>query len=598
MRLGSAWRLGPGAVATSGLIGLRYRIALGTRPLGHLHLAVRAVGHGRRPQVALAALGASLAGDALLIRRLADPRYVPGTPHRLMEAADAALWAGIEQAPTTMAGAMTIDAQGSAMEAWFRAAAGQRAVPPVARERCWAVERLDVRVRAAVTMAAPILLPFAAGAVVRRVLGLRANPTDLVWSVGMAASAFAAARARDRSQRRAREDWSALVRDRIDFEAEAARAELTTASSPAHDFKKTLYVLGFAGSAEALEAARVHSDRPGRVLADARHGQPLRLAAGAVPVAPAVMGRTWLDPSQVEHVRAFVDAALAEGENRPIDGAAVVLRVSSSTAASLCLELLGQRLELRIEPPTFRARLDPTATMFGLSALLRLSDLLPEFRTLPAPAVLATAGLDLVATSRFARRPPSDEEAGLVIGLVAASACIGFSAAASRRAQVVTRGGDPHHAAISIAQGAGLVLASHWARLGQRQRWALPAVLGGFVAASGCRSRTPIVTWIESATVLAQSVLSTWRLTDLIDAEAEVLHSALLDEYRQACDQARADAVSGELDRFRAELEVARLALEDVREGLDADTVRAIEDDCAELEAWLDRAPLGRGPTL
>jgi len=493
-----------------------------------------------------------------------------------------------------MAGAMTVDAQGSAMEAWFRVAAGPTALPAVPGLRRWPPTGLGATLRTAADMGAPILLPFVAGTVVRRAFGLRANPTDLVWSIGMAASALAAARARDRSQHRTREEWSALVADRLAFEAEAARAELATATSPAHDFKKTLYVLGFAGSTEALEAARVHSDRPGRVLADARHGLPLRLAAGAVPVVPPTSGRIWLDASQVDQVRTFVDASLSHGPASDYDGSTVVLRVSTPSAARVRLELLGRRLELGSEVPSYRARLDPTATMFGLSALLRLSDLLPEFRTLPPPAVLATAGLDLGAALRFARTPPKDEQAGVVVGLVATSALIGLGAAVSRGSSVVTRSGDPHHAGISIAQGAGLVLASHWARLGPRQRLVFPAVLLGFVAASARRGRTPVVTWIESATIIGQSVLSTWRLTDLIDAEAEVLHAALLDEYRQACDRARADAVTSELGRFRAELELARVALEELRHGLDSDTVRAVEADCAELEAWLDRAPSGQ----
>jgi hypothetical protein len=572
-------------------------VALGTRPLGHLHLAVRAIGHGRRPRAALGALGASLLVDALLSRRLMDPAYVPGGAHRLIETADAALWAGVERAPGTMAGVMTIDAQGSAMESWFRVAAGPTALPAVAGARSWPPTGFGDTLRAAAELAAPILLPFVAGTVVRRAFGLRSNPTDLVWSVGMAASAFAAARARARCQQRAREDWSALVADRIDFEAEAARAGLATASSPAHDFKKTLYVLGFAGSTEALEAARVHSDRPGQVLAGARHGLPLRLAAGAVAVSPATSGRVWLDAAQVEQVRAFVDATLIEGPAGGFDDSSVVLRVSTPSAARVRLALLGHELELGSEVPSYRARLDPTATMFGLSALLRLSDLLPEFRTLPPSAVLATAGLDLGAALRFASRPPTDEQTRVVVGLVAASALVGLGAAASRASSIATRAGDPHHAGISIAQGAGLVLASHWARLGPRQRLVLPAVTLGFVAASAKRGRSPVVTWIESATILGQSVLSTWRLTDLIDAEAELLHATLLDEYRQACDEARADAVSGELGRYRAELELARVALHDVRERLDLDTVQAIEADCVELEAWLDRASVGRGST-
>lgn len=529
------------------------------------------------------ALGLSGVGDAVIIGRLLDRSYLPGLPQWVAEALDTAAWSALVRRPVSLAAPLAVNAQPSAIESGYRVGTDAADVPHYGGATDWPPGSPPEIARAVVRLVAPVAMTAAAGVAVRRVQGLPFNPADLMWSLGMEAVGLFTARHRSRLQRSARREWVELTGPRVEHEARAAVADLVTASSPAHDFTKTLLVLEDAGASEAGAVARRHLGRPAEVVSGSREGRMLGHVVRRVPIDPADAGRLLLSEEQAESVRRFL-ATAADISTSP---AAAAVRVVAAADGSLRLSFGGEELELRSEPPGYRARLSPTSSMFVLSAALRASDLLPVFRSLPRTALVAVIACDLVGAVRFWRRPPADEDVPLLLALTLVGCGIGLVGAASRRATVVNADGEPHLAGIAVAQGSALVLAAHWGRLG-RGRIALPAVVAGFLAATLRRTRPSAVLWAESLTVLGQSLVSMWRLEELVDLESEVFHQSLHDELDARRREARDHALADELDRYEAELLVAEHALAGLGDALDPDSRALVVSECGALRDWLD----------
>ena len=95
--------------------------------------------------------------------------------------------------------------------------------------------------------------------------------------------------------------------------------------------------------------------------------------------------------------------------------------------------------------------------------------------------------------------------------------------------------------------------------------------------------------WVAAGLELFQGMISIWRLTDLVDAEAEHFEAVLQAELTEACDTARRRAVSEELDDYAAQLAIARQALAELEDSLDPAWVTDLRADCDAVEAWLRR---------
>ena len=567
----------------SGLAAARARIALGSRPLGHLHLALRALDSGgRRAPVALA-FAVSSVGDAVIVRRLLEPSYLPGPMQWVAEALDTATWSALVRRPVSLAAPLAVNAQPSAVEAGYRVGTGPADVPRYGGSPGWPPASPADTARAVGRLVAPIALSAAAGVAVRRAQGLPPNPADLLWSIGMGMVGLLTARHRSRLQRAARREWAELTHPRIDHEVRAAVADLVTASSPAHDFTKTLLVLEDAGAPGAGEVARRHLARPAEIVSEPAAGRMLGHVVRGARIEPPDAGRLLISDEHAETVRRFLAAATDTSS----DLGPTSVRVVAMPDGALLLAYGGDELELRSDPPDYRARLSPTSSMFVLSAALRASDLLPVFRSLPSPALFAAIACDLVGAVRFWRRPPADEDMALLVGLTLAGCGIGFVGAASGRATVVNADGEPHLPGISIVQGAAVVLAAHWGRLG-RGSAALPLVVAGFLAVSLRRTRPSAVLWAESLTLLGQSLVSMWRLAELVDIESDVFVQSLHDEFTERRAVARHRALAAELARYEAELRVAEDALATLGDALDADSRALVESECGALRDWLD----------
>jgi hypothetical protein len=241
---------------------------------------------------------------------------------------------------------------------------------------------------------------------------------------------------------------------------------------------------------------------------------------------------------------------------------------------------------LRNDPPVLRAHLDPTAVTLSVAACMAGATALTG--ELPLPLAAPPVILLLCVARRFRRRSPTDTELHAIMALSTLATSIGFAASASRWAQVTTPLSGRTMPAAAFAHGSLVVLGAHWSRLGTWRRVLLPAVFAGCTAASLHRRAGRAPTELLAGTInLVQCVAATWRFTEPVDAEADHLETVLQRDFTIARNAARGRAAGEELERYTQQLAIARSAIAQLDDRLDAAALAQLEQDCASVERWL-----------
>ncbi len=562
----------------------RVELSLGVRLLWHGATAIAA--HRAKPRWRhTVMLAASVALDLHLTRRLRDPAHHPGAREVLLESLDAAMW-GPDFGPVPLApGPVLIaDAVPSSIIAGYRVAAGQRALPVYDAGLAYPPTDLRSGVRSAAILLAPVIAPFVAVAAARRRKQQPTAPFLLVWPTTGALVTIIGVRHRDRLQTWSREEWERRAAVQVQRERAAARVDAATATNPGHDFKKTLFALGCYGSERAAEAARTAGAHPGHTLAALTGGQTLRSAVGDLRVEPPELGRMWLDEAQVRSVREFLERA----EHNAQDGADQVLRVRVVDTRSTELVHLGSRLVLTSQPPPLLGRLYPTSGAFLISIVFIIYNLLPAIREVPRTAILAASAVYAGGAARFWRRPPDDDELGLVVSLASAAFLVGCVASAGPWASTENFEGREAIPISGFARGYLLLLGSHWGRLSPTQRLLFPGALATSAAVTLVRKPDRnLLDLLGSTLDMVSAAAAAWRTTDRLDAEVRFMESELQAGFVDVAERARIGEYAAERRHIAAQLAIAREALADLGDSLPDDARAELTADCDALERWL-----------
>jgi hypothetical protein len=580
---GLATRLGPGAPRVRDRVTQgRVKLTFGIRAVNHAVLAVQAVGVHRRSRAWLVAGAASIGIDAALARLLDDPTYLPGWPQWILEWLDGALWTCATESRSDVMFLLTGTASPSVIHTAVESLAGTVAVPVLNPDRPWPPAGPADAAGRVMRLAAVTLVPTGIAVGIRRRRGLPGGAENILWNLSAAAIAAFGARHRDRLHREERRRWADRTSAQVQQERAGAQAALATTSSPGHDFKKTLFALGLYGSPLAMAEARAQTEHPAQVL-ERLGGHTLFEVTRSTRIVPADAGTQWLTVAQGHRVRAFLRSA----EEAALDGADQAVRVDRSDPREIAISYLGRQLRLRNDPPPLRARLDPTSVTLAIAAFMAADTAL--VRELPVPLVVPSVAVLLWAARRFRRRSPTQSELRVIAAVCGLSTTLGFLASSSRWAKVVTPLNARAMPAASFAKGSLVVLGAHWSRYGGGRRLVLPAIVGGWAAASMRRERRSAAELIAGGLDLFQALAATWRLSDLVDAEANHLEEVLQAEFSAACGVARQRARAEELDRYARQVEIARRAITELDGQLEASLVAQFEEDCTQVERWLER---------
>jgi hypothetical protein len=556
----------------------RVRLVLALRAGNHAALAARAVGFNRRSRRWLAVAAASIGVDVAIARLLADPAYLPGWRQRLVEWLDTSVWACATEDHHDVVPLLTSGSLPATVEAAFATTSGTVAVPAYDPSRPWPPRDLgDGAVRSLQVLGAAVVPGLLVGAIRRRRGLPDSGIQHIVWSVAAFALSMAGTRHRERLHRAERQRWSSRTSAQVRFEYAATQAMLAMRSSPGHDFKKTLVALGLLGSERARAEGHRQIERPQTLLAHL-DGTTLFEVTRSTRIEPPEAATLWLSPPQAKALDEFLDRA----EEAAADGADHAVRVAHPSARETTIEHLGQVLRLRNDPPPLQAQLYPTSPTLLLASFQAFDNAIVG--ELPAWSVTPPTVLLAAMARRYWRRPPSDRELDRLVLGVLASAAAGFVVAASPLAPAF-RGAFPGN---PFAKGSLTVLGAHWGRLAPRHRLAFPAIVAGWLVSAMVRRRRDPAELVVAALEVAQAVSAGWRHTDLVDAEADHLEAVLQAEFTAACDVARAQATRAELDRYQAQLDLARTELAALGDRLTPLERKGLEEDCDELAAWLD----------
>jgi hypothetical protein len=576
-------RLGPGSPRVRDRITQgRVKATFGIKSVNHAVLAVRAVGLHGRSRGWLVAGAASIGFDAVLARLLNDPDYLPSWPQWMLEWLDGALWATVTESSNDVMYLLTGAATPSVISATVEALAGTRAQPPLNPDRPWPPTDAGDALRRAGRVSATIGVPTLIAVVVRRRRGLPGGAENVFWILAAAGISAFGARLRDRLHAEERRRWADRTAAQVQQELAGAQAALATTSSPGHDFKKTLFALGLYGSEAAMAEARAQTERPAELL-HRLGGHTLFEITRSTRIVPTDASTLWLTDAQGRRVRGF----LRDAEESAVDGADQTLRVERLQPREVTITYLGHRLRLRNDPPPLRARLDPTSVTLALAAFMAADT--GMFGELPPIAVAPPVILLLWAAKRFFRRAPSEIELRVIMACCAVSTSIGFAAASSHWARLETRMNPRAMPAGSFAKGFFVVLGAHWSRFGPGRRLLPPLIVAGWAAASVRRAPRRPAELLAGGLDLLQALSTTWRLSDLVDAEANHLEVVLQAEFSAACEAARRAATEEELGRYAHQLAVARGAIAELDGRLETTLVAQLEDDCRQVEQWLAR---------
>jgi hypothetical protein len=583
-------RLRPGAPRVRDRITQgRVKLTFGVRAVNHAVLAVQAVGLHGRSKGWLAAGAASIGVDGVLARLLDDPTYLPSWPQWIIEWLDGVVWACATESRSDVMFLLTGMAMPTVTATTVEALAGTTAVPVLNPAKPWPPTNGADAAGRIVRITAVTLVPLAIAVGVRRRRGLPGGAENILWNLSTAGIAAFGARHRDRLHRDERRRWAERTAAQVSQERAAAQAALATTSSPGHDFKKTLFALGLYGSAGAMAEARAQTEHPAHVL-EQLGGRTLFEVTRSTRIVPPEAGTQWLTVAQARRVQDFLRTA----EEAAVDGADQSIRVNRADPHEIAISYLGHRLRLRNDPPPLRARLDPSSVTLAIAAFMAADTAL--LGELPVPAVVPSVGLLLWCARRFRRRAPSASELRLILACCTVSTALGFAASASRWARLVTPLGDRSVPAGSFAKGFLVVLGAHWSRFGTGRRLLVPAICAGWLAATVHRAPRRRAELLAGGLDLLQALAATWRLSDLVDSEANHLERVLQGEFSLACEQARDQAVGEELDRYARQLAVARQAIAELDGDLDPALVTQLEQDCQQVEAWLRRQRDGSPP--
>jgi hypothetical protein len=578
---GIAARLSSGAPPDRGGITQgRVKLTFGLRAVNHAVLGVQAVGLHGRSKAWLGAGALSIGLDAALARVLDDRRYLPSWPQWAVEWLDCALWSFATESRSDVMFLLTGTASSSVISAAVEAMAGTDAVPVLNPARPWPPRDAGDAAGRVVRVAAVTLVPTAIAVAVRRTRGLPGGGENIVWNLSAAALAAFGARLRDRLQAEERRRWADRTAAQVTQELAGAQAALATTSSPGHDFKKTLFALGLYGSPAAMAEARAQTEHPALTL-ERLGGHTLFEITRSTRIVPVDAGTLWLSDAQGRRVRAF----LLRTEQLAVDGADQTLHVERTGPLEVTISYLGRQLRLRNDPPPLRARLDPTSVTLAIAAFMAADTAV--LGELPIPAVVPSVALLLWAARRFRRRAPTGTELQLIMAICTLSTTIGFVASSSRFARLDTRLNPRAAPAGSFAKGFLVVLGAHWSRFGKGRHVLIPAIVTGWAVATMRREPRRGAELVAGALDLLQALAATWRLSDLVDAEANHLEAVLQAELTAACGAARARATGEELDRYARQLAVAREAIAELADRLDPAVVRDLEADCDQVERWL-----------
>jgi hypothetical protein len=369
----------------------------------------------------------------------------------------------------------------------------------------------------------------------------------------------------------------------VDRERVGAQFRTLAASSPGHDFKKTLFALGLEGSPAALDAARSQGARPGESL-DSLPGMLLGEASHRVRIEPPGQAFRLLDPEQVAALQGF----LVTASENAVDGMDQVLEVRELDSFTTEIRYLGARHLLRDDPPPLVADLNPTAGSFLWGTLLKALGLLPATRELHPAVVAPLLAVDLVGLVRFWHRPVDRTSQAFALRLAVGGCLVAVAAAATPLAPLRNAEGTDVYPSLAALRDLLLVVLPNWDDLSPRDRAVIPLGLGAALLAIAVRRRHTGVDWLTVAAGLSTpaTALAMFRSSSLVEEEAALLERQLFDRFAATLAEARRHGEADELAAYAAQLEVARAALRDLPD-LDPGFRREVEADCAHLAGWL-----------
>jgi hypothetical protein len=568
---------------SAGLIGARVTIA-GTLKLGcHIALTVKALRAGRSKWW-LAAGVASLTADLVMLKKMSNPDYRLGLSHYATEAVDSAVWGmGASELPTSPDAVMIANAMPSGIVAGWRFAAGASAIPVYDEGPAYPYLESSEAIRASVQLAVPIVVPFLSAALSRKVVGKRTHWANLAWGVIGAVIGVSVARQRHSLQEESKLAWLERATVLVEHEQLASRFHLMSASSPGHDFKKTLFALGLAGSAEAMAAALEQGERPGLAYSSLS-GRLLREAAHRVPIEPPEQGLRLLTESQVTSLQTFLTSA-AEAAS---DGSEQVLRVEDTPGFGLQLRYLDSKLMLRNDPPPLAARLNPTAVTIGVGAALKIcGSVFPYERGFSPLIAFPMAGLDIYGLIRYWRQAPSRENLGEVVRLSLINNGIGILASTTRLAHLTNPYGSNVYPSFYALRDILFVLLPNWDMLSQNQRRSIPLGLAASIGATLFRRRHFGTDYLELWTdFTAGMAMSVFRVSTRVEDEANMLEEVMFAWYSAQIASARRRGEEEEMSVYSSQLAVAIDALHGAIR-LTSEDRGVLESDCSLMGDWI-----------
>jgi hypothetical protein len=573
-------------VNSAGLIGARVTIAGALKASGHVAMTARAIRAGRSRWWLAAGLG-SLAVDALLTKKLSQPEYRPGVPHYAAEVVDAALWGvGAGPRPNATDDVLVADALPSALVDGWRFASGTKAIPVYDERSAYPYLGTDEALPAIARLLVPVVLPYTATVLARRAAGLRTHWANLCWGAIGATVGVVVARQRDALQAHTTATWMERAQRQVEHERVTSRFALMTTSSPGHDFKKTLFALGLAGSDEAMAAALEQGARPAQARRE-MNDRLLAEAAHRIAIEPPDQA---MRPLTEPHVRALQQFLLEAAERAP-DGGDQSIMVEDIGGYALRLTYLGSELILRNDPPPLAARLNPTAVTIGVGAMLKTTDTLLAFGGSQTRWIMGPlTALDVYGMARYWRRPPNGENLSGVFRLAFAGGCMGIAAASGPWTRLTNREGAAAYPALHALRDLLLVLLPNWDMATPRQKQAVPALAAAALAATLIRRRHSGFDWLDFLIEcsIVTNAIAVFRVASRVEDEASMLEERMFDWYAGQIVEARQLGEREELAVYRAQLEIARRALKQLP-GLDPDDRASLQIDCDLLQEWLDK---------
>lgn len=554
------------------------------------HLTIALVGghrSGRRFgwSAALAAVG--VASDVVFRSRSESRPRSPANPLRTtIDGLESGAWTALAAGSTDLArAAQNAHVMPAAFEAGFRLGAGVDAVPVVAPPRPFPPTTADLT--AIVHDAAGVMAPLAASRLVQRWRGRPAPNFEYVWPAFGLLGMFLFARYRDRLQSEARTKWWERAEAQVAEIRRNAIAGSAITDGPGHDFKKNLVALGLAGSPEARAAALEQLERPGVVVARA-DGTTLFRAAMGIPIEPASHRDLWLGRRQRQALEDHIQQVDSRLENRSPQP---LIEVAGSDGTALHLRYRGEPVTLTAAPPKLEAALDPVVAALMVSATWKLiSTVTPTIRA-PRLASLTAVGIDVATMVLHTRARTAGRDARFTETAAGAAVASTVFSLGVFRARVPTTAPNGDEIVVATAAAMGLlgVIGSARDQVDDRTAWAgIGVAIAGWLVATARNRPTPGTAFIEAVSSW-QAYATSKGLTSSLMNESAHLEAGLHATFQARVRDARREAVRAELDRYRAQVDLAERELGRLRQDLDPEQVQFIEAQCQEVRAWLDR---------